>query len=111
MFESSMHLPLHHLITAVLHPQKARRDLGRTRSKGLTLEPVGRLVGEQGLAAGVTGEAAILDAESVELGELLAEHSAHTHPNGASNVSRDVPALNPAHSGKRKNSSLCIDSR
>lgn len=89
----------------------ARAGLDVSRHASSALEPVGRLVGEQGLAAGVTGEAAILDAESVELGELLAEHSAHTHPNGASNVSRDVPALNPAHSGKRKNSSLCIDSR
>ena len=49
------------------------------RSKELTLEPVVGLVREEGLAARVTSEAAILDAERVELGELLAEHSERTH--------------------------------
>ena len=49
------------------------------RSKGLTLEPVVGLVREEGLAARVASEAAILDAERVELGELLAEHSERTH--------------------------------
>ncbi len=58
---------------------------GAGTERELTLVPIRRLVREQGLAARVTGEAAILDAESVELGELLPEHSAHTArggPNG-----------------------------
>jgi len=61
------------------------------RSKGLTLEPVVGLVGEEGLAARVASEATVLDAERVELGELLAEHSArthtHTHANGSASLS------------------------
>jgi len=48
----------------------------RGGERALTLEPVRGLVREQGLAAGVAGEPAILNAESVELGELLPEHSA-----------------------------------
>jgi hypothetical protein len=58
---------------------------GAGTERELTLVPIRRLVREQWLAAGVAGEAAILDAESVELGELLPEHSAHAArggPNG-----------------------------
>lgn len=82
---------MHRLCVCIPLPISAQgRDMvhaarGGGTERELTLVPIRRLVREQGLAAGVAGEAAILDAKSVELGELLPEHSAHAArggPNG-----------------------------
>jgi len=66
----------------------------RVMSQGrLTLPPVSRLVGEEGLAAGVPGEAAILHAEGVELGELLTEHSAQATARDRTAWDRSAPRI------------------